>query len=49
MPPSRRRPAIRRKVEAPFVTDLYLCLESCLKDQALAGESRVSCRGEASR
>ena len=43
---SRRFLAIRRKVKRLCGTDLYLCLESCLKELALAGESRVICRGE---
>ena len=48
MRPNTEFLAIRRKVKRPCGTDLYLCLDSCLKEQPLAGESRVSFRGESS-
>jgi hypothetical protein len=49
MRPNTEFLAIRRKVKRPCGTDLYLCLDSCLKDLAVAGESRVEFRGEPNR
>ena len=49
MPLNIEFPAIRRKVRRLCGTDLYLCLDSCLKDLAVAGESRVEFRGEPNR